>query len=319
VIPNDYHFVWFGPNFPFANALAIRSLAQTTRPRVINLHLSHEIEGQPHYDALLRDVAVNVRRIDFDGLVAGMDGVDRAGLRAAYGALASENRFAALSDVMRYALLWREGGCYLDLDTITVRDLRPLLTNPGFCGRELILVPARAARRRRILSRLRTGPLTLARYVCAHTRQGVRWFKRIARLFSSSVNGAVLGLPAGHVLAHQALQHIPRLWPTVARRRPAIGPDLLQDLLDDPRIAAEVAVFEPRYFYPLGPTMAAHFFRDHPDVARLEREVVSEDTYVVHWYNDRMTSRAQLVDPDSVRANAGRQLFSRIAARFLPS
>jgi len=96
VIPNDYHFVWFGPSFPFVNALAIRSLATTTRPRVINLHLSHELEGQRHYDALLRDVGnVTVRRIDFDALLAGMDGVDRTGLRTAYTALASENRFAA--------------------------------------------------------------------------------------------------------------------------------------------------------------------------------------------------------------------------------
>jgi len=78
-------------------------------------------------------------------------------------------------------------------------------------------------------------------------------------------------------------------------------------------------VFEPRYFYPLGPTMAAHFFRDHPDVAALERDVVSEDTYVVHWYNDSLMSKVQLLDPDAVRANAARQLFSRIASPFLPA
>ncbi len=317
MIPNEYHFVWFGPTFPFTHALAIRSLAATSNPQAIHLHLSDSLEGQAHFERLVRDIpALNVRRINFNALLAGMDGVDRDGLRTGYEALLSEKRFAALSDVLRFSLLYLEGGVYLDLDTITIKDLRPLLTQPGFCGRELILVPGRAARRLRVLSRLRTGPLTLARDICARSKNGVRWFKRIAPLFSAEVNCAVLGLSKGHALAYEALLRLPGLCPEVARRRPAIGPDLLQDLVVEPALGSQVTTFGPSHFYPLGPSMAAHYFRNHPDVASLERDVVSANTHVVHWYNDHILPGMEAPSEDSVRRNAGHQLFSRIAARF---
>jgi hypothetical protein len=320
VIPNEYHFVWFGPSFPFTHALAVRSLAATSRPDAIHLHLSDDLAGQPHFDALVKDIGcLRIHPIDFDSLVAQLDGVDRPGLRTAYRALAADRRFAALSDILRFSLLYRSGGCYLDLDTITVRDLRPLLSQPGFCGQELILVPAGAARRIRVLGKLRTGPLHLLRLLCAKVPQGVVWFKRIAPLFSPAVNGAVLGLAAGHPLAHEALKRIPALWPQVARRRPAIGPDLLQDLIADPRFSAGVTVFGPRYFYPLGPYMAAHFFRDHPDVGALERAALCEETHVVHWYNDNLEGMERPPDPASIRDSADRQLFSRMALPFLPA
>ena len=45
---------------------------------------------------------------------------------------------AGRSNILRYLVLYREGGIYIDFDTITVRDYRPLLTYPAFIGEEAV-------------------------------------------------------------------------------------------------------------------------------------------------------------------------------------
>lgn len=344
MIPNRVHFVWFGEAFPFTHALAIRSVAMTSVPERITLHGTHDLTGQPHFDALLRDVpGFGQQRIDISALLGDptLPGPDR--LREVWQALLERKQWAALSDILRYLVLHEEGGVYLDLDTITLRDLRPLLTLPGFCGRERLLVDAATYRRRSPWRYFRTGPLDLARWICSRTESGIGAFARIARLFPAAINGAVLGLPARHPLLREALERVPDLVPELARRRPVIGPDLLQRLIDGegggeatsgstsasastsvtpcgPR-PADVTVFGPAWFYPLGPQMAAQLFRVRPSahaVDRAWRAAISADTFVVHWYNDNLRSVRRPPDPASIRALASRQLFSRLALPFLP-
>jgi hypothetical protein len=314
MIPNEGHFVWFGPTFPFTHALAIRSLWLTNQPSAIHLYLSDDLTGQPHFDALRAEVsALRIHGTGFDELTEGVD-VERNELREAWDSLLAERRFAALSDVIRYLVLHRSGGVYMDFDTITVRDLAPLRAAPGFCGREAILVPGALERRSKVLRRFRTGPLHAVRLACASFRGGVRWFKRIEHLYALSINGAVLGLPAGHRVTRQALSHVPALHREVGRRRPRIGPDLLQDLIEG---CDDVAVLPPAAFYPLGPYMTRHYFRSYDDVDRLEREVVTDQTYVIHWYNDSSRGPGE-IDCESIRREAGHQLFAHLALRYLP-
>lgn len=314
MIPNRYHFVWFGQSFPATHAVAIRSVFRNCDPEAVHLYLSDSLDGIPEFDRLKHDVPVlRVESLAIDDLLRDVD-VDAAGLRTAWRDLLAERRYAALSDVLRYLVLMRHGGVYLDLDTITLRDLRPLLSLPAFCGEELILVPGRLYRRSRFLRRFRTVPLDLLRLVCSRVRAGARWWKHISRWYAPSLNGAVLGTSAGHALVKQALDSVPKLYREVARRRPVIGPDLIQDLV--PRIA-DVEVLPPRFFYPLGPTMVAHLFHEVRDVEKLESEVLTPDTLVVHWYNDHQRRNDVQLTREFIEEHAPRQLFSRLARVYL--
>ena len=314
MIPNRYHFVWFGRSFPYTHALAIRSLARACAPEAIVLHVSEDLTGLAHFDEVAAQVAVlSQRRLDIDQLLAGAEGFDVSALRSVYLDLQERKRWAALSDILRYLVLLREGGVYLDFDILAVRDLRPVLQScQGFCGRERILVPARIYRGRRWTSYLRTGPLDVIRLICSRTTAGIDWWKRIEHLYPAAINGAVLGLEPGHALAREALAAVPALVPQLVRRRPAIGPDLLQDLIDgSPR--TDVKVFDVPAFYPLGPTMAVHYFRKAKNVAALARKVVTDATYVVHWYNDDLQKLSRPKDAIEIRALADKQLFAHIA------
>lgn len=320
MIPNRYHFVWFGRDFPFTHTLAIRSLARTCAPEAIVLHVSEDLTGVAHFDEVAAEVPVlSQRRLDIDGLLAGCEGFDLPALRAAYLDLLERKRWAALSDVLRYLILLREGGVYLDFDILAVRDLRPVLQAcRGFCGRERILVPACVHRRRRWTSYLRTSPLDLLRLLCSRATAGIDWWKRIEHLYPAAINGAVLGLEPGHALAREALAAVPALIPALEKRRPAIGPDLLQDLVDGQE-RTDMTVFDAPAFYPLGPTMAFHYFRRTTKAEATARKVVTDETYVVHWYNDNLRKQPRPESAEELAALADRQLFAYIAKRFSPA
>jgi len=317
MIPNRYHFVWFGREFPYTHVLAIRSLARTCAPEAIVLHVSEDLAGVAHFDEVAAEVSVlGQRRLDIDRLLAGCEGFDVSALRSVYLDLYARKRWAALSDILRYLILWGEGGVYLDFDILAVRDLRPLLLScQGFCGRERILVPAKVHRGRRWTSYLRTGPLDVIRLICSRTTAGIDGWKHIEHLYPAAINGAVLGLAPGHALAREALAAVPGLVPALERRRPAIGPDLLQDLIDGKQ-RTDMTVLDAPAFYPLGPTMAFHYFRKTNDVEAIARKVVTDATYVVHWYNDNMRKQSRPEDANALAGLADRQLFSHIAQRF---
>jgi Glycosyltransferase sugar-binding region containing DXD motif len=322
MIPNRYHFVWFGREFPLTHALAIRSVAATCAPESIVLHATDELTGQPDYDALVTDLPAFTRRqIDPTALVREANLSDPRRLSQVWAQLAEQKRWASLSDIVRYLVLYRDGGVYLDLDTITLRDLRPLLNTPGFCGRERILVDGAVHRRASPWRRFRTGPLDLARWICSRTEGGVRHFSRIAKLYLAAINNAVLALPPRHPLAREALERVPDLAPQIPRRRGAIGPDLLQDLIDGAG-RSDVTVFAPAYFYPLGPQMAAQLFRVRRSADRVDRALADSlgaETHVLHWYNDNLKALPRPPDRETIRALAERQMFARLALPFLPA
>ncbi len=60
------------------------------------------------------------------------------GLTAIYNRLTNP---AARIDVLRAAILYLEGGLYLDMDTVTTSSLLPLLNTRQFVGCEFIIWP----------------------------------------------------------------------------------------------------------------------------------------------------------------------------------
>jgi hypothetical protein len=320
MIPNRYHFIWFGRAFPLTHALAIRSVAATSAPEAIVLHTSDDLRGQPEFDALGADVpALVVRPIDVASLLDEPGVPEPASLRAIWDQLLARRLWFALADILRHLVLHHEGGVYLDLDTITVRDVRPLLSAPGFCGRERILVDAAVYRRASRWRYFRTVPLDVARWICSRTEGGIRRFARLADLYLAAINNAVLALPPRHPLAREALRRVPERIPALEQRRPTLGPDLLQDLIDGEQ-RSDVTVFGPSHFYPLGPQMALQLFRLRANAAAVDRalgDAIGPETYVVHWYNDNLKKLARPPDRASIDELADRQMFSRLARPFL--
>jgi hypothetical protein len=76
-----------------------------------------------------------------------------------------------------------------------------------------------------------------------------------------------------------------------------------------------VALLPPSVFYPLGPVMSEHWWsRSSADLA----SVLSDDTVAVHWYAS-VTNRklARRVDAAYVKEHRDRQLFSKMASRYV--
>src|SRR5690606_1416036 len=121
---------------------------------------------------------------------------------------------AARANMVRAAILYREGGVYLDTDTITATSFGPLRHQAGaFCGQEHIVFPG--AVRRSTDPRVRTAAAlrSLARAAMRETPGGWRAFRRIERFYPRAVNNAVLGSAPGHPLAAALLAAMVRLPP----------------------------------------------------------------------------------------------------------
>src|SRR5258708_7149015 len=139
-IPARVHFCWIGPQLSWAYAFAVLSAAAQAGMDEVVLHHTDELEEGAVLTALrgtpgLRLECVDARaRLAQAGARLGLS----AALAAIYQTLVSPSQ---RSDVLRAAILYLRGGVYLDLDTITVASLRPLLDAPQFIGTEHIVWP----------------------------------------------------------------------------------------------------------------------------------------------------------------------------------
>jgi hypothetical protein len=301
-IPLRAHFIWLGAELPWVHVLAIRSAAERGGFDRAVLHHDEDLSGAPHYPALRAIERLELRRLDVRALLDRCDPFAPA-LAPLYQRLPSP---PIRKDLIRLVLLYLEGGVYLDLDTVTVASLRGLCEEAeAFCGEERIVYPGAVRHSRnpgvQLLALLRNG----VRDVLGVVPNGWALFRGVERWYPRAANGAVLAsAPRGRFVT-----------PAVQVRTCGIGPHLVQEMVA--RLGRdELAVHPPPVFYPLGPELSRHWFYLRAGQARLERVLLPE-TRVVHWYgsvgNQKLTSA---IDPDYVRANAGRQLFSELALPF---
>src|SRR5262249_31962349 len=144
---------------------------------------------------------------------------------------------------------------------------------------------------------------------------GYRIFSHVQHLYSLAVNNAVLGTKPGHFWIRSYLEAMLRLPLAVARRRFAIGPDLLARVCRE-HAGANLEALPPRYFYPLGPVISESWWSQSPSPDLTH--VRSRETVAIHWYvSVRSRKLARRVDVAYVRRNGERQLFSKLAARYL--
>ena len=315
-IPNHFVFVWDDDFLPYTAYLAIRAVAMRAGPSSIHLLKTPALNGVPAFERLRREVAC-LRAIDID-LPAWLD---EAGLPCAPDLLAA-HRFlkerklhSAVSDLLRALYLHLRGGVYLDTDTIALRPFSPLLAGGGFLAQEHILVDSKAFKRRSRLRYLRTAPLTVIRDLCSRPAWGVAAFQMLAPLYTLAVHNAAMGFRPRHPLMRDLLIRVAERYPDRPRRYSLLGPDALQDLLCETTYP-DVAVLPARCFSPLGPTMTYQYFHERSvaTLAALERRLIHDDTYAIHWSNNGTIAKVVPKSDADLVALTTRQLFARLAA-----
>lgn len=311
-IPARVHFCWIGPVLSWASAFAILSAAaQGDMDEVVLHHTDVLADGAP-LEALRAAKGVRLEHVEPHKLLAEAEAaLALPGLRALYDGLVSPVQRA---DVLRAAILFLQGGVYLDMDTVTIASLRKLLAAKQFVGTEYIVWPhwVRTSR----------SPLVWAKHLALDVlRKGLRlmpggWraFRHVESWYFPGVNNAIMGAEAGATLFAAYLRAMVAL-PMEVRTQPyALGPDLLQELMGQ---IPDLAIHPPALFYPLAPEISEHWFRRGRN-AQLARALRAE-TCIVHWYASvRSKPHVAQITPDYIRAHCATQLYSALVQAALP-
>ncbi len=306
----DAHFIWLGHHFPWVHWLALASASEMAEVDRILVHHTDSISSE--WWPLAQDLpGVEVERLDPEALLETVG--DRAGELIDLFRLL--RRPAARSNVLRAALLYTRGGIYLDFDTVTIGSLSPLLDEAGaFCGTEYLAFPHDPARRRNVRRLVAAWARTGARDVLRRVPQGWRWFRRVQDWYPAAVNNAVMGCRPGHPLLRDLLSRMVDAPERQQQSRYGLGTHLLQQAVADYQ-TPDLVVHPPEVFYPLGPEISEHWFRQSR--APLSK-FVTPKTRVVHWYASVRTARVvPRLDPMWVLQHHRSQPFSALALPFL--
>jgi len=308
-IPARVHFCWIGARLPWAYVFAVLSAAERGGLPEVTLNHTDPLEDCAETRALTGAAGVTLRRIDPTAYLAEAGdalGVG-VGLALLYGRIASP---VMRTDLLRAAILYRQGGIYLDLDTITVASLAPLLDTPQFVGHEYIVWPHFVRTSRSPARWARSLALDLMRKTMRHAAHGWKGFRRIERLYYRGLNNAVMGAEPNSVLFARYLRAMLIVTPDRLLEAYALGPDLLQDMVGAGQ-TDDLTIHSPQVFYPLPPEISEHWFRASRTV-KLDR-VLSAETRVVHWYASvRTKTRVAQINPAYVETHRQNQLYSAL-------
>ncbi len=312
-IPARVHFCWIGPVLPWAYVFAVLSAVAQGQMDEVLLHHTDELAEGPGLEALRAAPGVRLVRIDPRTCLAAAG--ERLGLEGFYEAYAGLVSPVQRADVLRAAILFLQGGIYLDMDTITVASLRPLLGVPQFIGSEYIVWPHWVRHSRSPVVWARHLALDVLRKMLRLAPGGWRWFRHVEGWYFKGVNNAVMGAEPGAPLFAAFLREILAM-PAARRTQPyALGPDLLQELAGR-EAGGGLVIHEPAVFYPLAPEISEHWFRPGRPALDL---ALRPQTLVVHWYASvRSKPYVARIDPDYIRAHSRSQLYSALVSQALP-
>lgn len=308
-IPATVHFCWIGTRLPWAYVFAILSAAERGGMQEVVLNHTDALEDCAETRALAGATGVTLRRIDPTACLTEIgDALDVGdGLAALYRRIASP---VMRADILRAAILFQRGGVYLDLDTVTVASLTPLLDTPHFVGCEYIVWPHFVRMSRSPARWARSLALDLLRKAMRWMAGGWKGFRRIERLYYRGLNNAVMGAEPNSPLFARYLRAMLTVAPERLREAYALGPDLLQDVvaMEQPD---DLIIHAPGVFYPLPPEISEHWFRASGTVSL--DAALSAETRVVHWYASvRTRSRVALITPAYVGEHRQHQLYSAL-------
>jgi hypothetical protein len=308
-IPACVHFCWIGPRLPWAYVFAVLSAAERGGLPEIILHHTDALEAGAELTALSNAAGVTLHRIDAIACLAETGNTLGIGDRliTLYRQIASP---VMRSDILRAAILFQQGGIYLDMDTITVASLRPLLDTAQFVGCEYIVWPQFVRASHSPLAWGRSLTLDLVRKAMRRAKNGWKYFRRIERLYYRGINNAVMGAEAGSDLIARYLHAMIAATPERLLQAYSLGPELLQEIVDRHR-RTDLVIHASSVFYPLAPEISEHWFRIRESV-RLDA-VLSPETRVVHWYASvRTKSRVASITPAYIREHRRHELYSAL-------
>lgn len=311
MIPSIAHFVWYGSKLPYLHALAIRSAATHGGFESVRLHHTDPLDELPHVVALHDLPGFELVPLDDRALCEEASGSSLADL---IGQLQSP---VARSNLVRTALVYRDGGVYLDMDTLTIRSFDEVRGKaPGFLGEEHIVFPEEVVSSWDPRVKAKAYLKTTVRDVFRRIPHGYRHFPRIEQHYHRAVNGAIMGGVPGHGFCAQYLTAMTKV-PKARWNKPhALGTHLLQATYKQ-YTGDDLYTFPPPYFYPLPPEISAHWFRFYREGVD-PMEVLDPRTCCVHWYASVRTKKiVKTVDETELRRLASQQLFAALAARVL--
>ena len=311
MIPSTAHFVWYGTRLPYLHALAIRSAATHGGFDSVRLHHTDPLEELPHVRDLYDLSNFELVPLDDRALCEEASGPVLAEL---IGALKSP---VARSNLVRTALVYRDGGVYLDMDTLTIRTFDEVRSRaPGFLGEEHIVFPEEVVRSWDPRVQAKAYFMTTVRDVFRRFPHGYKYFPRVERHYHRAVNGAVMGGVPGHAFCAEYLTAMTEVPKSRWNKPHALGTHLLQSVYKR-YTGDDLYTFPPPYFYPLPPEISAHWFRFYRDGVD-PMDALDPSTCCVHWYASVRTKKiVATMDETELRRVAGQQLFAALATRVL--
>ena len=277
----------------------------------MRLHAADPIDELPHVRGLHALPNFELVPLDDRALCEEASGPE---LVDVLGALRSP---VARSNLVRTALVYRDGGVYLDMDTLTIRPFDEVRScAPGFLGEEIIVFPGVVVASWDPRVQAKAYFKTAVRDVFRRLPRGYRYFPRIARHYHRAVNQAIIAGVPGHAFWADYLTAM-TLVPKSRRNRPhALGTHLVQSVYER-YTGDDLHAFPPPFFYPLPPEISAHWFRFYREGVD-PMEVLDSSTCCVHWYASvRAKKIIASTNETELRRLAGQQLFAALATRVI--
>ncbi len=194
----------------------------------------------------------------------------------------STTYLAGRSNILRYLILYREGGIYVDFDTITLQNYSPLLSHRGFIGEEAVFrYDDDRVSGKFQLGILHTGlffglSYYLSLWNCRFLKDSAL-INAANRLFmkiwsDKKLNNAILGCEALHPFFAKAIALIPETNPGI---KYALGPILMNRTWETDG-AKEMHRLNSNHFYFVPPSQTYRFF--YGPAAQLPNQA-----FTIHW------------------------------------
>ena len=312
MVPATAHFIWFGESLPFLYRVAVRSAALRGGFSRVVLHCEERLVGTDGWDYLSNTPGFSHRCVD-ETVFTELGGTLGPDLAHLFQSLSAP---AAKANMVRAAILMKEGGVYLDTDTITIGDLTELRKAAGFfCGEERIVFPGDTTSRKGLRGLARAGALLGLRDFYRRLPNGWRGFRAHEHHFALAANNAVMGAEPGHPFVLGLLEAMVAMPPERQQIRFALGTHLLQAMLDRSQ-EDDVLRCDAGVFYPIAPEISQHWFRKG-SAAELG-EMLLPETKVVHWYASVRTKEiVPGLRPQDVWRDRNVSAILRLASEFV--
>lgn len=295
MIPNVVQMIWIGRHFPYVNRLAVESVLLADPETVVRIHYADPPENE-QWQALQRLERVEFIPIDFEKLLEPwksapkiLQQVDQ--MAASY--------LAGRSNILRYLILYLEGGVYLDFDILMLRPFGDLLEERGFIGEELVFraddervqrAPFRIGMTWEYPAFLFSWGITrFNSYFCRNSRPLNALSELAAKIWGiKKLNNAVLGAEPEHPFFRRAIEAIPERDPTIQY---GMGPILMNQIWSERDWSGEMRRMESKAFYAVPPSQTHRFFGRHE-----ERDF--SESVLIHWCSSNEKEKAAQLLPE---------------------